>query len=165
MNYQEKINLIKEKLGKTPAELNAERFAKQALFVQERKRIKDEEEKANQEAQEQRKALQAAENERVRLETLKLEDAAVKLKKRSQALAQRESEERQVRRYNAQLWVDKKNEEARMWLRKNTRLHTGQPLSSGEIQNYKRAGICEPKLNWFDTSWYIKEQFKQHYSG
>ena len=132
-------------------------------FLEEKKEKELETKKKNEEAEAKRKALQAIENERVRVNEIKLKDANIKLRKRSSALSMRESEERDVRKHNAQLWIDSKGWEYKRWIRENTMAHTGQPINPYQLDIMNRLGICEPRMSWFDSDWVIKKQFKEHY--
>lgn len=159
LSYEEKVEAVKSLLGKTSSQLNAEKLAEHQIFMKEKQRIKDEEEKANTEAEAKRQALQASENERVRLDKVKREDAAMKLKKRTQALIKDETDKRKVREANARNWIERMKWEHIAWQ------HRKQNFATGKI-TWKEVGKepIKPTAHWFDNkTWYIKEQFGKYY--
>ncbi|MFA0234275.1 hypothetical protein [Vibrio sp. 10N.222.55.C7] len=134
------------------------RWSDHAKFLADKKE-KEDNELQNKKAQEEiQKALRAQEEKRKAITARKLEDASIKLKKRTNAIQQRASEERKVRENNARRWIDKKKWEHIAWQ------HRKQDLATGKI-TWKEVGKepIKPTAHWFTGDWYIKPQFKDHY--
>lgn len=136
------------------------RWSDHAKFLADKKE-KEDNELQNKKAQEEiQKALRAQEEKRKAITARKLEDASIKLKKRTSAIQQRASEERKVRENNARRWIDKKKWEAIAVANKSQCYRTGMTSIEKvcEVNN-----IPYPTAHWFTGDWYIKPKFKDHY--
>ncbi|NVC72627.1 hypothetical protein [Vibrio vulnificus] len=160
LTHAEKVEAIKSRLGKTPSQVNVERLAKHNEFLKEKNRLDNEKKKADEEAEKLCKTLHEAKQEEARVAQKEAQEASEAARKAQEAIDIAKSQERKEREKKAREWIFEKNLEAREWLRKNTRLHTGQPMSYGERKAYDKAGIIEPNIHHFTNDWFVKPQFE-----
>jgi membrane protein involved in colicin uptake len=156
MRYEDKIKLIRSKLGLTPAERLAKQFASHTKHIGEVQRKKDEQEKAHKQAEAERKAAIQAQGEQERLNKKKAEEAQEARRQAQLAKQIAESEARADREKKAREWVDAMKWEYIYWERRKNKAVVSR-------QAFREPEPINPLLSWFDSNYFIKPQFKEYY--
>ncbi|MEZ9705440.1 hypothetical protein AB4342_01265 [Vibrio breoganii] len=163
MTYEEKVSAIRSRLGKTASEKILDKLDEHTSFLAQQKKDKEDEEEANKQAEAERHAALVLKQGQEKLAKEEAEKAAEALRQQRMADAIKEGQERRDREVAAREWVSAESNKARAWKSSNTHINAGKPLSKYDYDRMEKAGICEPRINWFDSNWEPKPQFSKYY--